>query len=109
MRKQNSKREAVQALRNWLHSVTHAQLAPVEEPEPSPAADRIERVFETLRQAIQDERLYLTSCDEGLRSPVGPMLVLLDGDGALIAGVGGPRAAKPRELPPELRRRFTWP
>ena len=110
MRKQDSKREAVQALKQWLHSVSHDQLVPVEEHQPSPAAGRIERVFETLRQGIEDERLCLTVSDRGVRSPVGPLLVLLDADGALIAGVGGPASHKQDGVfPPALRRRFTWP
>jgi len=110
MRKQDPKSEALRVLKSWLQSVSHAQLTPVEGQADSPAAGRIERVFETLQQGIRDDRLYLSSSDIGVRSPVGPMMVLLDADGALIAGVAGPpvRAADDA-FPPELRRRFTWP
>jgi len=110
MRKPDSKSEAVRVLKGWLESVSHGELTPVDGEGPSPAAGRIERVFETLKEGIRDGRIYLTSCDTGVRSPLGPMMVLLDADGALIAGVAGPpERAEDDSFPPELRRRFTWP
>ena len=107
MRRDEANHQAVKQLKSWLHTLTHADLSQVEDGQPLGVAVRLDRIFETLERALDSDRVFLTSTDRGLRSPVGPLMVLLDGDGALIAGVS--RKERDERFPDPLRHRFTWP
>jgi hypothetical protein len=107
MRRDESKSEALRVLKYWLRRVSHADIEPLEDGRPSPAAARLERTFEALKLALLENRVFLAETDREVHGALGPMLVMLDHRGAVILGIGpSPHGG---DYPAALRQRFTWP
>jgi hypothetical protein len=106
MREDEAKREAISALKNWLQTLSHGDLEPVEDGRPSDAAERLEGTLEALSVALELDQTFVAMTDRSVRSSAGPMVVVMDDTGALIVGVSPPLYNGAQR---SFRHRFTWP
>ena len=82
----NNERRVLAQFEHWLEGLCQTELNAVEEGMEAPAEDLIERILGSLECGIADGRAFLRYTDRGHPSPIGPLMVLLGKEGAVVAG-----------------------